>query len=188
MQDEEATVRTEARGHGRHVRLVLHGALTTIVLVAVAVAFARPRDRSSTSRTALEEAPRALVAPNAVFAGAHKGGGGKLQLFQQSDEQSTGETDIGDHKTYYLDRQTVDCGANPINGFHLQRASGDKIKYNFKCAENGNLDAPEKKATDWDEDGDGGLIFLDRLKVKCGDDSLITKFRLKRKGEQNKVL
>ena len=63
----------------------------------------------------------------------------------------------------------------------------------FIFAKGGNLlfslfSLPHATILSYKDDGDGGLIFLDRLKVKCGDDSLITKFRLKRNGDNNKVL
>jgi hypothetical protein len=106
--------------------------------------------------------------------------------FQKSDKQRTSKTAIGNRKTHFLDRQTVDCGPNPINRFHL-RTPGSKIKYNFNCAEKGNLESPQKKVTDWEDDGGGNLIFLDRLKVQCDDDSLITKFHYARNSKNDKV-
>jgi hypothetical protein len=112
-------------------------------------------------------------------------GGGRP--FQKSDKKSTDKTDIGNKKTHFLDRQTVDCGTNPINRFRLKTPGGN-IKYNFNCAENGKLGTPQDQVTDWQKDGDGNIIFLDRLKVQCGDDSLITKFHYARNSKHDKVL
>jgi hypothetical protein len=108
------------------------------------------------------------------------------ESFHRSNRQGTAKTDIGNKKTHFLDRQTVDCGPNPINRFRL-KTPGSKINYNFNCAEKGNLESPQKKVTDWEDDGGGNLIFLDRLKVQCDDDSLITKFHYARNSKNDKV-
>jgi hypothetical protein len=106
--------------------------------------------------------------------------------FQKTGKMKTGKTDIGNHKTHYLDRQTVNCGSSPINKFHLRR-DGGRIQYAYKCAENGNMEAPQQQVTDWQDDGSGKLIFLDRLNVECDADSLITKFHYDRNSNGNKV-
>jgi hypothetical protein len=115
------------------------------------------------------------------------GGGGGGGPFQRSDRDSTGKTKIGNRKTHFLDRQTVDCGTNAINKFRLQ-TPGTNINYVFRCAENGRLESPQEKVTDWEDDGGGNIIFLDRLNVRCGDDSLITKFHYARNNKHDKVL
>jgi len=48
---------------------------------------------------------------------------------------STGLTDLGNHKTHYLDRQYVDCGAYPLAQFRLSVHNVmTRIRYGFKCA------------------------------------------------------
>lgn len=80
----------------------------------------------------------------------------------------------------------MDCGSSPINRFRL-KTPGSSIKYSFNCAENGNLENPQEKVTDWEDDGDGNLVFLDRLKVQCDDDSFVTKFHYARNGKNDKA-
>jgi len=93
----------------------------------------------------------------------------------------TGYTDRGDSKTWYLDRQNVNCGNGALTGFGLQ-TSGHSIRYKYTCSTNVMFDGGEAVNTASEDDGDGNIDFLDRLEVDCGSRGALYKFQYKRDG------
>jgi len=91
---------------------------------------------------------------------------------------STGVTDIGDRSTHWIDRQWVDCGAYPLNQFRLSTHNGgSKIRYDYKCARNLKFSSPADSETSQENDGNGDIIFLDRLYADCGSTKAMSMFR-----------
>lgn len=100
----------------------------------------------------------------------------------QSSTHYSGWSDIGNHKTHYLDRQSLDCGAGALTGFGLQR-SGGSIRYKFTCTNNAVfLEGSQSVSTASQDDGNGDLYFLDRLWVDCGAIGALSQFRYVRDG------
>ena len=59
------------------------------------------------------------------------------------DHQSD-ETPRDNGKTHYLDRQDVDCGGYPLNGFQMKTGQGGSmISYKYGCLEGVRLDVSE---------------------------------------------
>jgi hypothetical protein len=92
----------------------------------------------------------------------------------------TSKTSRGNRATHYLDRQSVNCGGYPLQQF-LLRTPGNKIRYKFRCAQNLDFLGPENRQTSVEDDGDGRLIYLDRLNVKCGSDEALSYFHYSRR-------
>ena len=62
---------------------------------------------------------------------------------QIGDHQSD-ETPRDNGKTHYLDRQDVDCGGYPLNGFQMKTGQGGSmISYKYGCLEGARLDVSE---------------------------------------------
>lgn len=99
----------------------------------------------------------------------------------QSGTHYNGWTDIGNHKTHYLDRQHVNCGSGAFTGFGLQR-SGGSIRYKFTCSNNVVFEDSQSVSTSSQEDGDGNLHYLDRLWVDCGAIGALSQFHYVRDG------
>ena len=104
-----------------------------------------------------------------------------IEITQRTEK--TAKTDIGNRKTHFLDRQTVDCSGDPIAAFRLQTVDeSSRIRYKFKCAKGLDFSAPQERMTSAEDDGNGKLVFLDRLNVDCHEGRALTSFRLKRVG------
>jgi len=92
----------------------------------------------------------------------------------------------GDGATHFLDRQDVDCRGAPMTGFVLQtegEGDGRRLAYAFTCLEAAGLDNAVGKSTPVQDNGDGNLIFLDRLNVDCGAEAALSQFHLVRDGD-----
>ena len=99
-------------------------------------------------------------------------------------------TDGGEHNTtpdvdgdpphsVYLDRHTVDCGTKPITQFKLHRNSDkDKIFYKYHCAKGPNSNTCRDVTTNYNDQGGGNVIYLDRHAVSCNEGEYLSKFRL----------
>ena len=96
-----------------------------------------------------------------------------------SDHSTTPDVDGDPAHTVYLERHTVDCNNKPITQFKLQRNSdGDKIFYNYHCAKGPNSNTCRDVTTNYNDQGGGNVIFLDRHDVKCNEGEYLSKFRL----------
>ena len=79
----------------------------------------------------------------------------------------------------YLDRHTVDCKNKPITQFKLHRNStGDKIHYKYHCAKGPNSNTCRDVTTEYNDQGAGNVIYLDRHAVSCNEGEYLSKFRL----------
>ena len=79
----------------------------------------------------------------------------------------------------YLDRHTVDCKNKPITQFKLHRNSaGDKIFYKYHCAKAPNSSTCRDVTTEYNDQGGGNVVYLDRHAVNCNEGEYLSKFRL----------
>ena len=79
----------------------------------------------------------------------------------------------------YLERHTVDCNNKPITQFKLHRNSaGDKIFYKYHCAKGPNSNICRDVTTNYNDQGGGNVIYLDRHDVKCNEGEYLSKFRM----------
>jgi hypothetical protein len=90
----------------------------------------------------------------------------------------------GDGNTVYLDRHNVDCGKSPILEFKGNRCmSTDKYRYKYRCG-NHKSENCRDVSTNFNEEGSGNVVYLDRHDVKCKEgEEYISKFKLSRNGE-----
>ena len=95
--------------------------------------------------------------------------------------KNTNKNDWGHGNTVYLDRHSVDCETEGLQGFKLYRPRWNQIAYNYQCSKNQNYNSRFNKATGWNAEGGGASIFLDRHNVNCGAHPL-TRFKLGRNG------
>ena len=96
-----------------------------------------------------------------------------------SDHNTTPDVDGDPPHTVYLDRHTVDCATKPITQFRLHRNSeGDKIFYKYHCAKGPASSTCRDVTTEYNDQGAGNVIYLDRHAVKCNEGEYLSKFRL----------
>ena len=68
---------------------------------------------------------------------------------------------------------------------HLTRPDDNSIQFQYKCSSGGSLDTLVLKNTDYNDDGNGNAVYLDRHNIDCGKDSLISGLKLVRDGKGN---
>lgn len=90
----------------------------------------------------------------------------------------------GDGNTVYLDNHIVDCDKSPIIQFRGNRClSTDKFRYDYRCG-NHKSESCRDVSTDFNDEGGGNVLYLDRHNVKCKEgEEYISKFRLIRDGQ-----
>jgi hypothetical protein len=97
--------------------------------------------------------------------------------------KDSGANDWGEGNAIFLDRHTVDCGTKPITKFRLGRPTPSEIRYDYTCNSKDVTGACRDVNTEWNDEGDGKSIYLDRHDVKCDAGEVITKFKLGRDGQ-----
>jgi len=90
----------------------------------------------------------------------------------------------GGGNTIYLDRHHVDCDKSPIIEFKGDRCwSKDKYRYKYRCG-NHKSESCRDVSTNFNDEGAGEVIYLDRHDVKCKEgEEYISKFKLSRDGK-----
>ena len=106
-------------------------------------------------------------------------------------EKSNSETPLnsdGNGNMVYLDRHSLACSKNNfISQFKLNR-NGAKLQYKYQCCGVSNVQKACYKAnTNFNADGSGNTVYLDRHRVSCKNNYGITEFKLKRNGGKNKI-
>lgn len=86
--------------------------------------------------------------------------------------------------TFYLDRQSPNCGLSAMRSFHLERNSGgDKVRYDLSCCHIPKLYRCRTStfSTPYNSDGGKGQnIYLDRHYVSCPYNGFLKHFHLNR--------
>jgi hypothetical protein len=100
--------------------------------------------------------------------------------FSAGSQTATNGDDWGGGNTIYLDRHNVSCGNQPLNQLHLNRPAGDKIQWQYTCANGGKLGNPIAKTTPANDWGGGNTIYLDRHDADCGTGNVMTRLHLTR--------
>ena len=99
-----------------------------------------------------------------------------------SETRYTGNTDIGNHKTHFLDRQSVDCDGGALTGFRML-TEGSTIRYMMTCSTNVVFKESEGFDSVSQDDGGGNIWYLDRQWVDCGATGALKSFHYQRNGE-----
>lgn len=105
----------------------------------------------------------------------------------KSDWHYTNADEDGGGNAVYLDRQHVNCGDTPITDFWLRRPTNNTINYAFKCSNLPHNGQCRELVTQYDDDGGGNMVFLDRQNVECGEGEAMTSFRLGRNPTGNQI-
>ncbi|MCJ8271254.1 MAG: hypothetical protein MJK04_17875, partial [Psychrosphaera sp.] len=92
----------------------------------------------------------------------------------------TSSSDDGNGNTVYLDRHAVDCNGRAIGNFQLIRSSGDQVAYRYSCGTQMLQNDWSMKYTDYNDDGGGNAVYLDRHNVDCGANGILSYFKLER--------
>ena len=104
-----------------------------------------------------------------------------LGITETTEKQTTADVDGDPPHTVYLDRHTVDCDNKPITQFKLDRridGEWEGIFYNYKCGNTTASNSCRDVTTEYNDQGDGNVIYLDRHDVKCNEGEYLSKFRL----------
>lgn len=91
----------------------------------------------------------------------------------------TPANDDGGGNSIYLDRHGVDCSGTALQYLHLERPSGNTIRYHYKCSDIA-LSSVDDYYTPANADGGGNSIFLDRHHVSCPANEVLSYLRLQR--------
>lgn len=93
------------------------------------------------------------------------------------------------NSSVFLAEHPLECaGSNAITQFKLVRENSDgqatgNMRYEYSCNRITPLSAPTAKSTDWNDEGNGNTVYLDRHYVACGPSEVISSFRLVRRLE-----
>src|SRR6056300_1366186 len=102
-----------------------------------------------------------------------------LGITETTGKETTLDVDGDPPHTVYLDRHTVDCDNKPITQFRLHRNSdGDKIHYKYSCGNTIPSNSCRDVTTEYNDQGAGNVIYLNRHNVKCDEGEYLSKFRL----------
>ena len=102
-----------------------------------------------------------------------------LGITETTGKETTADVDGDPPHTVYLDRHTVDCDNKPITQFRLHRNSdGDKIHYKYSCGNTIPSNSCRDVTTEYNDQGAGNVIYLNRHNVKCDEGEYLSKFRL----------
>ena len=90
-------------------------------------------------------------------------------------------TDDGSGSMVFLDRQNINCGKNYLTQFKMTRKpGGGQYKFSYTCCDIPGEADVKKQNTNFNDDGGGNLIYLDRHKVQCPEPYSLSQWRLKR--------
>lgn len=107
---------------------------------------------------------------------------GELPL--QAQAKHTAPDLDGNGNTVYLDRQNVECSKNGVlSQFQLVRPSSNKVQYNYTCQNASDIYPSVYWATNFNEEGGGNMVYLDRHNVQCPAGTALSRFRLQRNGQ-----
>lgn len=103
-------------------------------------------------------------------------------------------TDAGNGDIRYLDRHNIDCSSKILNNqyggaitkLHYNRDDDKNIHYQYSCLPSNVPLTCRQVNTDFNDDGNGNSLYLDRHQIKCNDNEALSQFQLHRndKGDQ----
>ena len=106
------------------------------------------------------------------------------QLYKKTNMSTNLDYD-GMGNTIYLDRHHVKCGpSEALSGFQLKKNNDSNIKYDYECRD-GLYDLTTHH-TNFEDDGNGQNVYLDRHDVKCPSGKVLNSFQLKRNDDGDK--
>lgn len=106
------------------------------------------------------------------------------KTFTSGSQTATQLNDDGGGNAVFFDRHDINCNGQVLNELHLNRADAKSIQFQYTCSTGGVLGTPLSKNTDWNDEGGGNTVFLDRHNVDCGVNSVISELKLVRNGYQ----
>ena len=96
----------------------------------------------------------------------------------------------GDGKSYYLDRQSIQCSNKGISYLKLDR-SGSYWNYKYECCSVSYTSSSVScynKNTGFNKDGGGDAVYIDRHTMVCNSDKhFITYFKMNRNSGHNQI-
>lgn len=101
-------------------------------------------------------------------------------------KRNTDWNDAGNGDTRYLDRHNVECEPNQaLTDFRLiKEETTGRIGFEYGCA-NVHLDNVVQYETEFNDDGRGESIYLERHNVSCPSETVLNAFRLVRNEAQD---
>ena len=109
-----------------------------------------------------------------------------LGITETTEKQTTADVDGDPPHTVYLDRHTVDCDNKPITQFKLDRRIDGEWKgifYKYTCGNTTASNSCRDVTTEYNDQGAGNVIYLNRHNVKCDEGEYLSKFRLDAKDD-----
>jgi len=100
-----------------------------------------------------------------------------LGITETTEKETEADVDGDPPHSVYLERHTVDCGNKPITQFRLHRKDGDKIQYKYQCGDT-TSNSCRDVTTEYNDQGGGNVIYLNRHDIKCNEGEYLSKFRL----------
>jgi len=101
-------------------------------------------------------------------------------------DKQTDWNDLGEAKTQFLDRHSVDCFPNAISAFKLE-TNGETMRYFYICAQ-GITWGPAVGVVTAENDGGGGRMeYLDRHNAECPQGTAMAQFKMNSKNDAEKI-
>ena len=105
--------------------------------------------------------------------------------YRNTIQKNTDLNDYGNGNTIYLDRHEINCNNKGIKDIKFIKEN-DRIKYDYKCGIY-NLNNISNHETNYEDNGQGRNIFLDRHNLNCPNDKILTKIKLKTNHQTNQI-
>ena len=90
-------------------------------------------------------------------------------------------TDDGSGSMVFMDRQNIQCGKNYLTQFKMSRKpGGGQYKFTYTCCDIPGEADVKTQNTNFNDDGGGNTVFLDRHRVECPEPYSLSRWALKR--------
>ena len=83
----------------------------------------------------------------------------------------------GTGENIYLDKHNINCNNKPITQLNLVRPYNSSLEYHYKCGSNELKDLREYH-TEYQDNGNGENIYLDKHNVECPSTKLLSQIHL----------
>lgn len=107
------------------------------------------------------------------------------QLISRTTHYKTPWATEGDGSPAYLDQHDIKCDAgSSINSAHLERDYTGKSRYAYTCTDTpGTGKIATTMHTEWNDNGNGNAVYLDRHDVKCAVNHILSQIKLTRSAD-----
>ena len=101
-----------------------------------------------------------------------------------SQDKTTPFNEDGGGNTVFLDRHDIKCDNNEVlTEIRLKRNEQNQYQYQYKCAPSSTKLTCRTDSTQWNSEGNGNAVYLDRHDIKCNNDEALSQVHLVRKGD-----